>query len=94
MRVTELFFERSEKFKEFKEDLDSLECTKLHVDIVHGVKKIRDIVNHYQESQITLYILSDFRKHDWEVSRVTASGRRPKGSRLTSRGLMVHKGEV
>ncbi|MBI3411722.1 MAG: BatA domain-containing protein [Planctomycetes bacterium] len=61
------------KFKEFKDDLDALPCSKLHVDMVQGVKKVREIINNNPEAAITLHILSDFRQRDWEVAKTEQS---------------------
>src|SRR5262249_3250508 len=69
------------RFKEFKEDVDSIECSKVRVDIAQGVKKVREIVDNNQESRITVHILSDFRQIDWESAKVdeAAKPKAPEG---------------
>lgn len=58
-----LFVDQS--LKELEQELTNLEATKLHVDLLQGVKKTQEIVNNNVESRITLYIFSDFRQKDW-----------------------------
>jgi len=55
----------SQMLKAVEQELAELEATKLHVNLLQGVKKIQDVVNDNVESRITAYLFSDFRSKDW-----------------------------
>ena len=54
-----------QNLKALEQELGELEATKLHVNLLQGVKKTQEIVNNNAESRITLYVFSDFRQKDW-----------------------------
>ena len=54
-----------QNLKQLEQELANLEATKLHVNLLQGVKKTQEIVNNNVESRVTLYVFSDFRQKDW-----------------------------
>jgi hypothetical protein len=56
------------KMDEFKSDLERLEPSKLHIDLMPGIKKVQELVANNPESRITLYLVSDFRQSDWSTA--------------------------
>jgi hypothetical protein len=52
-------------FEEMDAEVKQLTPSLLHVDLLHGVKKAKEIAQGNPESQLTLHILSDFRQKDW-----------------------------
>jgi hypothetical protein len=54
---------------ELKNDLELLAPSKLHVDVLQGIKKAQEIINNTppEKTQITLHIVSDLRQRDWNM---------------------------
>jgi hypothetical protein len=50
---------------EIAQDLDNLKCSKLHVDLIHGIKKARELMTNHAEYQPFVQVVSDYRKRDW-----------------------------
>jgi hypothetical protein len=51
--------------EELQRDVEALEPTRLHVDMLQAVKKVQQIVSANSSSRVYLHILSDFRQKDW-----------------------------
>jgi hypothetical protein len=55
----------SQLLKELEQELADLEATRLHINLLQGIKRIEQIVAENVESRITVYFFSDFRSKDW-----------------------------
>jgi hypothetical protein len=51
--------------KKVRQFLDELKPSYLHVDLVQGVKRARQLFGEYPNSRHVLHIISDFRQTDW-----------------------------
>ena len=51
--------------KKIEVDLEELKPSKLHVDLMRGLKKAQQVIADNGTNRITLHIISDFRHHDW-----------------------------
>jgi hypothetical protein len=53
------------KLDELKSDLEDLQPSKVHADLLIGVKKAQELAAQNIESHVILYVISDFRQSDW-----------------------------
>jgi hypothetical protein len=60
------------KMDEFKSDLDGLQASKLHVEMLPAVKKAQEIVANNPQGRVNLHIVSDFRQSDWGLPQAEA----------------------
>jgi hypothetical protein len=60
------------KWDEFKNDLEQLQATKLHVDTLVGVKKAQQMIAANPQGRINIHIVSDFRQSDWALPQAEA----------------------
>src|SRR5262249_43478788 len=61
------------KMDEAKHDLEELQPSKLHVELLPGIKKVQEIVSNNPESQVKIYVMSDFRQSDWNFPAADAA---------------------
>ncbi|MSQ93445.1 MAG: hypothetical protein EXR98_02690 [Gemmataceae bacterium] len=64
-----------EQMKKLTQEVNELQPSMLHVDMLQGVKEVQKIITQYPESRVRLHILSDFRHEDWK---------QPQGAALTN----------
>ncbi len=55
------------KYAELAKDIAELQPTKIHADMLQGIKKVQELVANHAESRITLHIIGDFRQKDWSL---------------------------
>jgi hypothetical protein len=61
----------SSEFEEFKKKMAELEPTKLHLNLLDGVKAARKIADDNPKALVTFTLLSDFRKKDFDSDSAT-----------------------
>lgn len=54
-----------ETTKELGNKLNGIECTALHADLMDSLRKARELLKETPQDETILYIVSDFRQHDW-----------------------------
>jgi hypothetical protein len=55
----------TQKMKELVQDVNEMQPSALHVNMLQGLKKAREIIGDNTKSRVTLHILSDYRDIDW-----------------------------
>src|SRR5262249_22538869 len=50
---------------DIRNEVEALACSKLHVNLIHGLKKAQQLRDADKDSRFVLYVLSDFRARDW-----------------------------
>lgn len=78
-----------ETVKKLSDVLRDLEgCTKLHLDLIKGIKSAEEMLGRHAVDQRSLYLVSDFRQKHW--SEPEASELRKHLEGLTASGVKVH----
>ncbi len=55
----------SRNLEELQREVDALEPTKLHVDMLQAINKVKQIVEANSNSRVYVWVLSDLRQKDW-----------------------------
>lgn len=54
-----------EKLKKLHEDINELQPSMIHVDMMRGIKAAHQIISDHSDSHATLHIVGDYRTKDW-----------------------------
>ncbi|MCC6421671.1 MAG: BatA domain-containing protein [Gemmataceae bacterium] len=53
------------KLKTALDEVEAIQGTKVHADLLRGVEKAQKLAEEHRDKQVTIHVVSDFRKHDW-----------------------------
>lgn len=88
---TDLFDSRlnEDTVKKLSDTLRDMEgCTKLHLDLIRGIKAAEEMLGRHAVDQRSLYILSDFRQKHWSEPEAAELRKQLEG--LKAAGVTVH----
>ncbi|MCI0457400.1 MAG: BatA domain-containing protein [Gemmataceae bacterium] len=56
------------RYNQAVEDVELIQPTKIHADLMRGVDKARKLIEDHKGKDITVHVISDFRRHDWTTA--------------------------
>src|SRR5207253_1785025 len=83
LRINE---ETTKKLSDVLRDMEG--CTKLHLDLIRGIKAAEEMLGRHAVDQRSLYLVSDFRQKHWSEPEATELRKHIEG--LTAAGVKVH----